>query len=551
MSTIKTKNVNNSMQTFASENLTPFSECDFEINSISTYIKDSSNSEFVLFNADINEAYQDQDTILNEHVEFQQLFSISPTKVSNSELTLNYHIEYGIYSSHPKIILHPDSKIPYKNFKAKEIFTMLVNEINKIKALNGILLNIFDSEMIKNLKLLTKYLYAGKFVKKVRIPLFEGIEPLITRESKLIYWFEEKNLNNQIIEVDADEILVEFIKPIYGKNGLNAYGQIIDSGYANNKDDLSLELDESIYIDENKTKKLYKSKIKGFVHVINNKLIIDNKMRKSKLSRNEENIATDEDNNIEIHIAQNDTTKDSVGEGVELVSETIHVNGHIGANAIIEAVNLRIEGATHQDSTQFARFANINRHKGLLRCHEAKIGLLEGGEVHATNVEVESSLGGVIYAKNVKIGHVKSNLKIYASNSISIKLVSGEDNLFKINYKEIPILLSKLDLIDEDIEKLKFTLEEATRHNKAQIPIIKDKIKTFRDTKNQIVNSVFHAKISIEQPFKGLNNIVFTINDEDELIFKTDAKKYEPFYLEVCEDKINLIPTDKTIAIDS
>jgi len=551
MSTIKTKNVNNSMQTFASENLTPFSECDFEINSISTYIKDSSNSEFVLFNADINEEYQDQDTILNEHVEFQQLFSISPTKVSNSELTLNYHIEYGIYSSHPKIILHPDSKIPYKNFKAKEIFTMLVNEINKIKALNGILLNIFDSEMIKNLKLLTKYLYAGKFVKKVRIPLFGGIEPLITRESKLIYWFEEKNLNNQIIEVDADEILVEFIKPIYGKNGLNAYGQIIDSGYANNKDDLSLELDESIYIDENKTKKLYKSKIKGFVHVINNKLIIDNEMRKSKLSRNEENIATDEDNNIEIHIAQNDTTKDSVGEGVELVSETIHVNGHIGANAIIEAINLRIEGATHQDSTQFARFANINRHKGLLRCHEAKIGLLEGGEVHATNVEVESSLGGVIYAKNVKIGHVKSNLKIYASNSISIKLVSGEDNLFKINYKEIPILLSKLDLIDEDIEKLKFTLEEATRHNKAQIPIIKDKIKTFRDTKNQIVNSVFHAKISIEQPFKGLNNIVFTINDEDELIFKTDAKKYEPFYLEVCEDKINLIPTDKTIAIDS
>lgn len=551
MSEIKTRNVNNAMQTFASEHLTPFSECDFEINSLSTYIKDSSSSEFVLFNEDINEHYEDKDKILNEHIEFQQLFSITPTKVSNSKLKLKYHIDYGIYSSHPKIILYPNSIIPYKEFKAKEIFVMLVNEINKIKALNGILVNIFDAEMIKNLKILTKYLYAGKFLKKVRVALFDGIEPTITKESKLIYWFEEKSSHNQIIEVDVDEVLIEFKKPIYGKNGLNAYGQIIDSGYANNKDDLDLELDESISVYEDETKKLYKSKVKGFVHVINNKLIIDNKMRKSKLSRNEENIADDEENNIEIHIAQNDTTKDSIGEGVELVSETIHITGHIGANAIIEAVNLRIDGATHQDSTQFARFANINRHKGVLRCHDAKIGLLEGGEVHATNVEVESSLGGVIYAKNVKVGHVKSNLKIYASNSIAIKLVSGEDNIFKINYKEIPILISKLDLIDEDIEELKFSLEEANRHDKNQIPIIKEKIQAFKDTKDQIINSVFNAKISIEQPLRGLNNIIFTLNDEDELIFKTDAKKYEPFYLEVSQNKIKLIPTDKTISLDS
>ena len=551
MGAIKTTNVNNAMHTYASENLTPFSECDFEIESVSTYIKDSSNIEFQLCNEDVNEHYRDKDKILNEHIEFQQLFSLIPNKDINSKLTLNYHIDYGMHSSHPKIILHPDSQIPYKEFKPKEIFAMLVQEINKIKALNGILIKIFDDEMIKNLKILTKYLYAGKFIKKVRIPLFAGIEPLITRQSKLIYWFKENDLNNQVIEVDKDEVLIEFIKPVYGKNGLNAYGQIIDSGYANNKDDLELELDPSIYVFEDETKKQYKSKSKGFVHIINNKLLVDNKMRKSKLSRNEDNVAEEEKNNIEVHIAQNDTTKDSIGEGVELVSETVHVTGHIGANSIIEAINLRIDGATHQDSTQFARFANINRHKGTLRCHDAKIGLLEGGEIHATNVEIESSLGGVIYAQNVKISHVKSNLKIYASKSISIKLVSGEDNLFKINYKEIPILLSKLDLIDNDIEELKFQLEEVTRHNKAKVPVIKDQIQKFKASKDEIINSVLKAKITIEQPFKGLNKVVFTLNDEDELIYKTEDQSYEPFHLEVSQDQITLIPTNKTISLNS
>ncbi len=551
MSEITTKNITSAMQTFASENLTPLSECDFEINSISTYIKDNTNSEFMLFNKDINEHYKDKEKILNEHVEFQQFFSITPNKVLTSKLRLNYHIDYGIYSSHPKIILHPNSEIPYKEFKPKETFTMLLKEFNKIKALNGILIKLFDEDMVEKLKALTKYLYAGKFVKKIRIPLFNGIEPLITRESKLIYWFEDNSLNNQVIEVDAKEVLIEFKKPIYGKNGFNAYGQIIDSEYANNKEDLSLELDTSIDVFEDETKKLYKSKTKGFVHVINNKLIVDNKMRKARLSPNEDNVVEEEENNIEVHISQNDTNKDSVREGAELVSETVHITGHIGANSIIEAINLQIDGVTHEDSTQFSRFANINRHKGTLRCHDAKIGLLEGGEVHATNVEIESSLGGSIYAQNVKIGHVKSNLKVYASESISIKLVSGEDNLFQINYKEIPVLLSKLDLIDEDIEDIKFKLEEATRHNKTQIPLIKDKMQLLINSKDKIVNSALSAKISIKQPLKGLNKIIFTINDEDELIFKTDSQAYKPFHLEVTESKITLIPTNKTISLES
>ncbi|NOR57765.1 MAG: hypothetical protein GQ474_04505, partial [Sulfurimonas sp.] len=396
----------------------------------------------------------------------------------------------------------------------------------------------------------TKHLYQSKFIKRVRIPLFEGIEPEITRAGKLILWFKHKESQekHQITEVEKDEVLVEFKKPIYGKSGFDSHGKQLDKDYVHNADDLQTPIDEnSVYIEESNEKKFYKSKAKGFVHFSKTKLSVDNKVKMANISRVQDSLAKEEDNNIEVHISQNDTTKDSIGEGVELTSETIHVNGHIGANSILEAINMQIDGATHQDSIQFARVAKINRHKGTLRCHEAKIALLEGGTVHATNVEIEACLGGVVYAQNVRIGHVKSNLKVFASESISIRLVSGEDNIFKINYKDIPILNSKMDLIKEDIEDLRFSLEEAHRHNKSEVENIQDQIRKFKSEIDSVKDSASKATISIEKPLKGLNNIIFTLENDEEIIYKTDAQSYEPFYLEVSEEKITLQPVKKSI----
>ncbi|WP_294963943.1 flagellar assembly protein A [Sulfurimonas sp.] len=547
---IKTKNIKKAMVTYATENFTPLNECDFEIKKTATYIKTNSDDSFKLFNENIKEHYKEEKDIINQHVEFQQIYTIMAMKPTNMGIKLSYSLEMGEYHCTPKLILHPDSHILYKVHKPKEMYILLLQEINKIKAKNGILINIYDDKMVKNLKAFTKYLYEGKFVKKVRIPLFEGIEPVINSAGKLILWFKHKESQQKhlIIEVEKDEVLVEYKKPKYGKSGFDSHGKLLDTDYTNNADDLQTVVDnDSVYIEENDDKKLYKSKLKGFVQFSNVKLSVDNKVKMAKLSRVEDSLAKEEANNIEVHISQNDTTKDSIGEGVELTSETIHVNGHIGANSILEAVNMQIDGATHQDSTQFARIAMINRHKGTLRCHEAKIALLEGGTVHATNVEIEACLGGVIYAQNVKIGHVKSNLKVYASKSISITLVSGEDNIFKINYKDIPIIKSRIDLIIEDIEELKLSLEEAKRHNIALVRTLQDQIKKFKDEVQEIKDSTSKATISIQKPLRGLNSIIFTLENDEEIIYKTEAHSYKPFFLDITEEKITLQPVKKTI----
>lgn len=548
---IKSDNILASLQEIASQSFTPLSECEFTINSVETLFKTIHTEEFTPFTKADKELYTNPQKMVNEHIEFKQSYEIAVSKRSECTVALSYYIDYGEFSTHPKIIIKTDSHIPYKLYKPQELFVMLVQEINKIKALNKIIINILDDEMIKMLKAFTKHLYAGKFTKNIRIPLFEGLEPTQTQQSRLIMWFEEKNSKHQIIEVEENELLVEFIKPVYGKNGLNCFGHIIESGYVDNKEDLQAAIDyQSIRIEEDKHKKLYISRTKGFVHLENGHLKVDNNLKVAKVSRVQEKIAKEENNNIIVSVAQNDANQDSVGEGVVLTSETVNVTGHVGANSLIEAVNLKIEGATHQDSTQFARYATINRHKGTLRCRQAKVALLEGGTIHATDVEVEASLGGSIYAQRVKIGHVKHNLKVYASESIEIRLVSGESNLFKINYKEVPVLISKINHIEEDIDDLKYKLDEAKRHNHSAVDSIIQEIKELKEQILSIKNSALDAKISIEKPFIGLNTINFTLPTLDELVYKTDAKEYAPFYLEIEDNKITLMPVKKSITLN-
>ena len=549
---VKTKNIANSISKFAAEHLLQPSEYNFNINAIETYIKTIANDDFILYKEDIHNYYTDTDKLIDEHVQFKQLYIITIKKEINPIIKLNYEIHYSDDNISPHIMIHPDSTIPYKKYKAKEIYLLLLKELNNIKAQKKILVKIFDTKMKERLKAFVKHLYQNKFVKKVRLPLFDGVAPEVTKISKLIRHYLKKEKTAQVIEVEKDEILVEFIKPIFGKNGLNAFGQIISNEHATNKDDLHVEIDiDTIAIKEDANHKLYISKTKGFIKLDDKRFYIDNKIKMKTLSRVQEKVAKDEDNNIEVIIEQNDTNIDSLGEGVELTSETIHIKGHVGAKTKLAATNLVIDGATHGDSFQEARVAEINRHKGKLRCQSAKIKLLEGGEVYATNVEIETSLGGSIYAENVTIRNVKNNLKVYASKSITIHKVSGEDNLFKINYMDIPTLNARCNFITKEIDELKFKLDGAKKHSKELVKPLQNEIKVLQNQKIEIKDGVNDATITFQEPLNGLNTVTFTINKDEELTYKTEAKQYKPFYLVKTDSIITLHPTNKKISIDS
>lgn len=545
---VKTKDILLSLSKYAKENNASVDIVDFTLLKASTLIKTTSEPEYIELSEDIKKRYDTQEKMLDHHVEYKQIYIIKLFEKKQAQYSLDYVINFDDFNVKPQIIIKPSSNIPYKTSKKSETYLWLLKELNKIKVSNKILINLFDDTFVEKLKQFTKYVHAQKFTKPIALPLAEAIAPNITREGQLILHYENNKNEHGICEVDAGDKLVEFIKPKFGKNGINAFGDIVSNFNQNKSKDMEYEIDEeSIEIDEDDNKKVYYSINKGYVNISKNVMYVDNTIKKKKLKRVQDALSEHEDNDIKVIVSEKDATQDSIGEGVELTSETIHVEGFVGSNSILNATHLIIDGATHQSSHQSAKYAKINRHKGTIRAHKVDIKLLEGGTVYATTANIDDCLNGTIYANDVNITNVKSNLKVYASNSITITLVSGEDNLFNIDYKKIPILSKKLEFIEDDLEDLKYHLEEAKRHTPDKIDNLELEIQKLKDAKDSIHNSIHESYILIKKPLRGLNTVTFTLSDLKEIIYKTDSKKYEKFYLEIEDETVTLQPVQTSI----
>ncbi len=190
-------------------------------------------------------------------------------------------------------------------------------------------------------------------------------------------------------------------------------------------------------------------------------------------------------------------TQEFVKEEEELTCDSLYLIKDAQDNSIIEAKKLLIDGQTTPYSSQFAHTAQINRHRGTLRCHQANINTLDGGEIHATTLHVAHAKSGAIYAQDVIIDSVEENVTVIASHSITVHNVHSTNNTFLIDYKQIPIILSKLAFIENDIKKLSKELDDAKRHNHSIIPQISKKIALLEKEKLAIVNASQTATITL------------------------------------------------------
>lgn len=241
----------------------------------------------------------------------------------------------------------------------------------------------------------------------------------------------------------------------------------------------------------------------------------------------------------------------SIAPKEELVCDEALITGNVEKDSIIDAHKLTIKGTTCENSTQFSKYASIHTHKGTLRCHKAHITLLNEGEVHATKVHVDTAIGGSIYAQDVSIKHLTGDVTIYASHSITIEHISGKNNKLFINYREIPILMSKLDLIQDDIDELKVSLNKAKEDNSSLQKEIEVEIKRLENEISSTHNSTRNATITIEKPLKTKNSICFQLNDVDVISYETQEYDYSVFHLSFNKDEVTLIPTSQTITLNS
>lgn len=545
---IHTKSILSSIKEYASEHGYPLTKLDFTVMGVQTYFKTCNFEAFIKFHDGYKEEYNSKEKLIKDHTLFLQIYKIKVHPKTKKKIHLVYRIEKGEFSTYPIIVISPESRLPLDEISAQDMLKLVYTELNKIKAKHKMMVNLFSSCMVKDLKKFIHDIYTNGFTEETSILLFEGIDPEIAEPSKVLNHYldkTEKLDNKDVPEVEESELIITYVKPIYGKAGLNAYGQRIEHGSTNNLAKIEYQIDtETIDVKEDPLEIKYYSKKRGFVSIQKNKLSISNKIVLETFKRSQGRLTKKEENEVSVVISQTDVTQDGLGEGAELISESVHITGHMGAKSRVEGKDVVIDGATHNEAFVTARTAKINRHKGTLRCHKAEINSLEGGTVYATHVTVNAALGGQICAEHVTVKSVKHNLKVFASKSITIERILGEDNHFVIDYRKLPIAQSKLHFLNEEYEDIHEKLENAKKHSPQNAPALKDELNKKTEEINAIKLCHYDAVVTIMAPVNGLNIIEFVLPEiKQSLIYRTvDAKTFEPFSIHKSEDKIILEP---------
>ena len=187
---VKTSNIELSIKKYAKNYNASADIVDFKILKIITMIKTTQDDEYVEFNEALQEDYDTTEKMIDYHLEFKQIYVAKLFEKQKSKYFLDYDIDFDYLNFNPHIIIKKESKIPTAN--PKQTYLWLTQEINKIKAINKVLLNLFDQTYIKKLKIFTKLIHSGGFKKNVKLPLIETIEPDITQEGELTLHYKKK-----------------------------------------------------------------------------------------------------------------------------------------------------------------------------------------------------------------------------------------------------------------------------------------------------------------------------------------------------------------------
>lgn len=554
---ITTKNIVQDIKKIAKDAGLNYRKLDYKLLGMQTYFKNFKFKKFIPYTAEIRASYYTpggslkHDKFLNEAVSLMQIYKVEVFEsTSYRNFYLDYEIEPSRYYTHPRLIIKPSSTINKEGLSLKEIYKELLNCLNKIKLEHNILINFFADKMTQQLKVFTKMVYANKFKNPVKILLFTGIEPEVSSPSNVIEHYKLKRPNLQTYEVDTKALLIEYIRPVYGKNGFSAKGESLSAEGPDSKIKHDFTVDKvTVETVETEQGVQYYARRKGYVSFVNEFLSISNKIIIKDINRIQQSVTNKEANEVELVITQSDVTKDGVGAGVELKSEKIHITGHIGKKARVEAKEVVIDGSTHNESLIIARNGEVNRHKGRIQGSTLKIKNLEGGEIHANTVDITNALSGTVFAESVHIHNLKNRVKIVASKEIIVDNLMGEDNYFAIDCSKVTTLQGRMRYFERKIKRLEDDIEVIKNSDPKKVAKAKAEITKIRAEIDAMNKLHYKAKIDIRSTIHGLNIIEFNVVDKKEkLTFRTNhTQKFEPFCLKESDKEITLFPTRLSI----
>ncbi len=527
---ILTENVNEELLKISKQYNIPLSLLDFNLISYKTYIK-FPGDDFVEASKDLIEKFMIKENLINEEVEIKQIYEIEIKKYKSKkdleligEMKVNNNFTYAEYIVSKKSIIY-----------VNDIFNEIKNELNKKKVKNSLLIGIFDLMDDDIKKLQNIIIIDKKLSNDFKIKLCKGLEPVKTKQAKIIYHFKKSKTKKMLLfPVKKDEVLIEIVLPKEGQNGRDCRGKIIKVEKIKEINIPNIEFDTKTIEKKAEDEKIvFIAKKDGYITKDDGKFIIKDEMEIRQINLKTGNVKDADESDVKLHIKEKDVLKEAIMDNMIVETTELYVKGNVGNKAKIKAKKLKIEGQTHQNSKIITNEGELNVHKGEIKGKKIKIKRLEGGKVKAEEVEIDLALGGVVYAKKIKINNLLSHNRLYASEEIKICNQKGEENLLAISPKRV---LS--DINPQELERKLTEINQFLNIKTKEFNKLKKIYLSIKDTMSDYKKEYLKNK---KKGVKTSHVIIKKLKDFKELTDKIDSIKREILLLK--NEKENIINT--------
>lgn len=520
---VDTKNVVKELKTVSSTQKIELKYVDFSLLDVATIFRTNPNEEWESLTEEKKDIFDSDDFFIHKELEIFQQYKIeifdSRTKKENLILP---EIKLGANTNITKVVATVKKSLDVRygdGFEEK-----LVEDINKKKIRAGILVNIREKDMRRELRRVSSLVRVNEMLEKdLTFVVMEGINYLPATDDDLIFHYKKKinkedekgrvdySKRGYLLPVNEGEIIIEYIKPKAGKPGRTCRGkyiEIIEPKITNNS---AINTTEAYTIKEDDNSIKYVACKNGYVKEEKGTFDIQEELELDQVSfRSTGSIEAGLDSNVTINIKEVDEFKDAVGEGMRVETSTLKVDGSVASNASIKTNEVTIGGQTHKTSKIETNKAQVGVHRGTIVGKEISVDRLEGGTIMGDVVRVNSVLGGEIIAKKIYIDLLMSNASLITSELIEIKHVKGNNNKLTVDPARIKGLSKMLLDINQRIENA----NKEYRLLPKKLELKKNVLDKNRDAVGAIKNKI------IELKSKGINppaNLISKLKDYQQL----------------------------------
>lgn len=502
---IRTQNIAQELTSIADSNKVRIDTLDFNILDVQTYTRIKDEKEEVDWNIIENrELYEldDEQAILNPLFEIKQTYEIEVFSINQEEQQLfkNMKIAVGANASKCKVYLSiaAESSLEYDENLEEELKQL----INKKKIRAGILINIFDEmvdDVVSQIAAQTKVNEKLVYAKKATILIAEAYEPTPTIDDDLVKHYEKKDNVDEGAKIDyasrgfvesvkSEELLLEYVKPQLGEPGRNCRGQYMQPKEPIVANEVSFSVDSTIKEFDEEDSIKYVAQESGYMSFESGEYSIKTDMDIDSIDfKTTGNIMSGVDSDVSISVKEGDAVKDAIGSGMSVEVTDINIEGNVGSNARVTAINATIAGQTHGTSIVKADVVDINVHKGKAYGEKIKITRLEHGEVNGDEVSITQAMGGNIRAKEIDIDICNSHVQATASSKIEIHRLQGSENIFTIDPLIKKVAQEGLEENQEEIKKIEKELFDGEKELAKYTKMIQSGAASFLDIKKRLI----------------------------------------------------------------